>query len=71
MNMQMNDKFDDMWGNLVAADCGEYLNGDLAFSDAVEDLFLLGYDSDEAREKLLVGSAPDPMKHMTLEPIGV
>jgi hypothetical protein len=71
MNKQLNDKFDDMWGNLVVAVCDEYRNGDLEFSDAVEDLILLGYDSDEACENLLIGSTPDPMKYMTLETIGV
>ena len=56
----MNKKpYDNFWGNLVATVCEEFQDGTLEFSDAVEDLLILGFDNDEARKRLQAVAAAD------------
>ena len=70
MATKQNVKLDDMWEFLVASVCEEHRAGALAFGDAVEDLFLLGFDSGETRERLLAGAPAGRMDRKLLELLG-
>ena len=70
MNKKLNRILDNMWEYFVASVCKEYGDGDLAFRDAVEDLYFLGLDGDEASETLLNGVPAGFVKRGPPEHIG-
>lgn len=42
----------EIWDTLVGCVCDELRDGTLAYDDAVEDLLMLGFGADEARDLL-------------------
>ena len=71
MNTKLYDKADEMWGSLIAAVCEEFQDGALEFSDAIDDLLFLGFDMDEAYERLQIVAAANLTERTTLKLIGV
>jgi len=67
MGDPLYDKASETWESLVAAVCDEYRAGALSFGDAVDDLLFLGFDRDEAHERLRIAVAADPAERMTPE----